>query len=133
MIRRPPRSTLFPYTTLFRSRVALAEKLNMRTLTHIKLAAAFPTDHPLHAAPPANRLAAEGKRVIADADVILALDWLDLGGALKQAYGGKPVTAKIIQVSCDIHAHRGWSTDYQALPPVDVNLACESDAVVPLL
>src|SRR2546430_12135881 len=24
MIRRPPRSTLFPYTTLFRSRVALA-------------------------------------------------------------------------------------------------------------
>src|SRR3712207_9057864 len=25
MIRRPPRSTLFPYTTLFRSRVPLAE------------------------------------------------------------------------------------------------------------
>src|SRR3712207_8736159 len=25
MIRRPPRSTLFPYTTLFRSRVALVE------------------------------------------------------------------------------------------------------------
>src|SRR5438552_14011883 len=25
MLRRPPRSTLFPYTTLFRSRVALAE------------------------------------------------------------------------------------------------------------
>src|SRR2546422_7115057 len=25
MIRRPPRSTLFPYTTLFRSRLALAE------------------------------------------------------------------------------------------------------------
>src|SRR5256885_11611955 len=25
MIRRPPRSTLFPYTTLFRSRVALDE------------------------------------------------------------------------------------------------------------
>src|SRR2546422_3230897 len=24
MIRRPPRSTLFPYTTLFRSRIALA-------------------------------------------------------------------------------------------------------------
>src|SRR5258708_24416716 len=26
MIRRPPRSTLFPYTTLFRSRKTLAEK-----------------------------------------------------------------------------------------------------------
>src|SRR5687768_17898682 len=55
MIRRPPRSTLFPYTTLFRSRVALAEKLNIPVLTHIKLAAAFPTDHPLHAAPPGDR------------------------------------------------------------------------------
>src|SRR2546430_4499519 len=28
MIRRPPRSTLFPYTTLFRSRVGLAEAAN---------------------------------------------------------------------------------------------------------
>src|SRR2546430_13509955 len=27
MIRRPPRSTLFPYTTLFRSAVALARRL----------------------------------------------------------------------------------------------------------
>src|SRR2546426_2033257 len=27
MIRRPPRSTLFPYTTLFRSEVARAEQL----------------------------------------------------------------------------------------------------------
>src|SRR3989442_6909511 len=26
MIRRPPRSTLFPYTTLFRSRVALGDE-----------------------------------------------------------------------------------------------------------
>ena len=26
MIRRPPRSTLFPYTTLFRSRLALGEE-----------------------------------------------------------------------------------------------------------
>src|SRR2546422_9359 len=30
MIRRPPRSTLFPYTTLFRSRLH-----NMRTLEHL--------------------------------------------------------------------------------------------------
>src|SRR2546430_5889432 len=28
MIRRPPRSTLFPYTTLFRSHPALADYLN---------------------------------------------------------------------------------------------------------
>src|SRR5256884_9059948 len=30
MIRRPPRSTLFPYTTLFRSVVALAELVRHR-------------------------------------------------------------------------------------------------------
>src|SRR2546430_8514783 len=29
MIRRPPRSTLFPYTTLFRSAVALFPKLSL--------------------------------------------------------------------------------------------------------
>src|SRR3712207_7423523 len=30
MIRRPPRSTLFPYTTLFRSRVAMDDPLRRR-------------------------------------------------------------------------------------------------------
>src|SRR2546429_7371914 len=30
MIRRPPRSTLFPYTTLFRSRHLLIDKLHRR-------------------------------------------------------------------------------------------------------
>src|SRR3712207_8503735 len=36
MIRRPPRSTLFPYTTLFRSRaglLALREALDAQTIT----------------------------------------------------------------------------------------------------
>src|SRR3712207_9416220 len=33
MIRRPPRSTLFPYTTLFRSR-ARAERVTRRRATH---------------------------------------------------------------------------------------------------
>src|SRR3712207_6990923 len=34
MIRRPPRSTLFPYTTLFRSRVAL---ISLSGLRHLEL------------------------------------------------------------------------------------------------
>ncbi len=115
------------------ARVALAEKLNIPVLTHIKLAAAFPTDHRLHAAPPGNRLTPQAKKLLADADVILSLDWLDLAGSLKQALGAKLVTAKIIHVSCDAHVHRGWSMDYQALPPVDVYMMCEPDAVVPQL
>src|SRR2546426_12273092 len=31
MIRRPPRSTLFPYTTLFRSRITRAQKMDALT------------------------------------------------------------------------------------------------------
>ena len=115
------------------ARVALAEKLDMRVLTQIKLAASFPTDHRLHAAPPANRLVPAARKTLAEADVILSLDWLDLAGALKQAFGDKPVNAKIIHISCDTHLHRGWSMDYQALPPVDVFMSCEPDAAVPLL
>ncbi|RPI47169.1 MAG: thiamine pyrophosphate-binding protein [Betaproteobacteria bacterium] len=115
------------------ARVALAEKLNMRVLTQIKLGAAFPTDHPLHAAPPANRLSAQARNLIAQADVILSLDWLDLGGTLKQAYAEAAVGALVIQVSCDVHAHRGWSYDYHALAPTDVQLLCEPDAAVPHL
>jgi thiamine pyrophosphate-dependent acetolactate synthase large subunit-like protein len=115
------------------ARVQLAEKLNMRCLTQIKVGAAFPTDHPLHAAPPANRLSPEARALIAGADVILSLDWLDLGGTLKQAFGDKPVAAKVIQVSCDVHSHRGWNFDYHLLAPTDVQLLCEPDAGVPHL
>jgi thiamine pyrophosphate-dependent acetolactate synthase large subunit-like protein len=115
------------------ARVALAEKLEIPVLTHIKLAAAFPTDHRLHAAAPGNRLSGAAKKLIAEADVILSLDWLDLGGALNQALGQERVQAKIIQVSCDAHSHRGWSMDYHILPPTDVYLMCEPDAAVPML
>src|SRR5256885_11126904 len=46
MIRRPPRSTLFPYTTLFRSliRVGLCEKLIGRRLSPQKENTASQTD-----------------------------------------------------------------------------------------
>jgi len=115
------------------ARVALAEKLQMESVSHIKRAASFPTDHPLHVGPPGNRLGPEAAEALRNADVILSLDWLDLGGTFKQAFGDSPVTAKVIQVSCDQHNHRGWSMDYHVLPPVDLLLMCEPDAAVPLL
>src|SRR2546422_6989372 len=37
MIRRPPRSTLFPYTTLFRSRTALSAHVVVRSMTQWEL------------------------------------------------------------------------------------------------
>jgi thiamine pyrophosphate-dependent acetolactate synthase large subunit-like protein len=117
----------------WRQRVALAEKLQARVLTDIKVAAAFPTDHPLHAAPPATFFTPDTAKLLREADAVLSLDWVDLAGALKQAWGADAVGAKIINVSPDAHLHRGWSMDYQGLPPADVYMMCEPDAAVPLL
>ena len=118
----------------WRQRIALAEKLNAPVLTSIKLAASFPTDHRLHPVPPFQQLLPEAKELIAAADVILSLDWLDLAGTFQQALGARDATkAKVIHVSCDAHSHRGWSMDHQGLAPMDVYLMCETDAAVPLL
>jgi thiamine pyrophosphate-dependent acetolactate synthase large subunit-like protein len=114
----------------WKERVALAEKLQAKVFTDIKAPAAFPTDHPLHAAPPATF---PDGRLLRDCDVILSLDWIDTAGTLKAAWGDGPVGAKVIRVSVDAHLHRGWSADYQGLPPSDVYLMCEPDVAVPLL
>jgi thiamine pyrophosphate-dependent acetolactate synthase large subunit-like protein len=118
---------------LWQTRIALAEKLQAGVLTDLKGAASFPTDHPLHAAPPGHFLHTQAIEVLKNADVVLALDWTDLAGTLKQAWGNETVASQVINVSPDLHSHRGWSHDYQALPPVDVYLACEPDSAVPLL
>ena len=114
----------------WRARVALAEKLQAKVFTDIKCGAAFPTDHPLHAAPPATF--PDGK-LLRDCDVVLSLDWVDTAGTLKAAWGDAPIGAKVIRVSMDQHVHRGWSMDYQGLPPSDVYMLCEPDVAVPLL
>ena len=55
-----------------------------RVATNLKIGAAFPTDHPLHVAPPATFASDELIAARAsDADVILSLDWVDLGGTFK--------------------------------------------------
>ena len=111
------------------ARVALAEAINARVVTDIKVGAAFPTDHPLHVGAPAFLLPTpDALQAIADADVLLSFDWVDLAGTLKSAQGPAP-HATVIQISCDHHLHNGWSMDYQALPPVDLFLAADPDAV----
>src|SRR5262249_6681520 len=87
---------------------ALAEALQAPVYTDMMLGAAFPTDDRLHAAPPATFLTLDAAKLLRDADVVLALDWVDLAGVLKQVWGAEPVGAKVIQVSPDAHLHRGW-------------------------
>ena len=111
-------------------RVALAERLGARVATDLKLAAAFPTEHPLHLAPPATFVPAATAAAIAAADVILSLDWVDLAGTLKAATGAAAPAGRVIHASLDHLLHNGWSMDHQGLPPVDVFLACGTDAAV---
>jgi len=111
-------------------RIKLAEKLGACVVTDLKQGATFPTDHPAHYCPPFNVLGKDARELLCEADVILALDWVDLGGALRQAKNAGAVTAKIIACSLDQNLHTGANMEYQALPPVDVAMASTADVVV---
>ena len=118
----------------WKARVALAERLDASVLTHLRFAAAFPTDHRLHPVPPVRRrLPPAARDLVAASDVLLALDWPELADALGGDDGTQGARAKVIRVSCDAHSHRGWSADHQALPPSDLYMLCETDAAVRLL
>ncbi|AOO79397.1 thiamine pyrophosphate-binding protein [Bosea vaviloviae] len=112
-------------------RVALAERLQAAVLTDIKTGAAFPTDHALHAAKPGYFLDETAADAIRAADVIVAFDWVDLGGTCRQT--GGPPTATVINISLDHHLHNGWSMDHQALVPADLHLASEPDLALHLI
>jgi thiamine pyrophosphate-dependent acetolactate synthase large subunit-like protein len=112
------------------ARVALAEALNARVVSDLKIGASFPTDHPLYVGAP-RAPTPESVEGLKNVDVILSLDWVDLAGALR--FAGPNPTAKIIQVSLDHRIHNGWSMDHQALPPVDLLLSADPDLVVPEL
>jgi thiamine pyrophosphate-dependent acetolactate synthase large subunit-like protein len=114
------------------ARVALAERLRANVGTDLKVGASFPTDHPLHVDAPGILLRPALAAKIAQADVILSLDWVDLAGTLRTACGGE-APARVIQVSLDHTLHGGWSMDYQGLPPIDCMIAAEPDSVVPVL
>jgi thiamine pyrophosphate-dependent acetolactate synthase large subunit-like protein len=113
------------------NRVRLAELLGASVLTSIRERASFPTEHPLHAAPPSFWLTPTGKDVIRNADAILSLDWVDLNGLFQQVTRQTAqLAAKIAHVSLDSALHRGWSMDYFGVAPVDFRVQAAPDAFV---
>jgi thiamine pyrophosphate-dependent acetolactate synthase large subunit-like protein len=112
------------------ARVALAEALGARVISDFKTGSTFPTDHPLFVGPPGSRLSDEATKVLRGADVILSLDNVDLGGMLSAAWGKDRIEATIINCSMDRYLHRGWGMEYQALPPVDIDLVVSPDVLV---
>jgi thiamine pyrophosphate-dependent acetolactate synthase large subunit-like protein len=114
-------------------RIQLAEALDATVLTDPKTGAVFPTAHRLQGPPTGNQPSPEALAVLREADVILSLDWVDLAGALGNAYGKDEIAAKVILASLDHQLHNGWSMDYQGLPPADIHLAVAPDVAVAAL
>ncbi len=108
-------------------RLHLMEALGARVITDLKVGAAFPTDHPLHVGGPGVFPGPDAVRVLAAADVVLSLDWVDLAGTLKAAFPTGAPAARIIQVSLDQALHNGWSADHQGLAPVDLFVPADPD------
>lgn len=117
-------------TRAWAQRVSLAEGLGARVLTDLKVGAAFPTDHPLHAGAPGIFANPTSLEVLRRADLIISLDWVDLGGLQHAAFADARPPARVVQVSLDHTLHRGWSMDYQALPVVDLHIQAEPDLLV---
>jgi thiamine pyrophosphate-dependent acetolactate synthase large subunit-like protein len=111
------------------ARVQLAQAFEARVVTDLKVGAAFPTRHPLHAGAPGIYLSPDAREAIAQADLVLSLDWVDLAGTLSAAFGPGDPPAQVIHVSLDHTLHNGWSMDHQGLPAVDMMLAADPDQV----
>ena len=100
-------------------------------LTSVRERSAFPTEHPLHAAPPSYWVSPEMKDAIRNADVILSLNWVDLNGLLQQVTRSTAeIASRIVHVSLDSTLHNGWSMDHFGLPPVDQPVLAGPDAFV---
>jgi thiamine pyrophosphate-dependent acetolactate synthase large subunit-like protein len=115
-------------TAAWDARLALAEALNARVVTDLKIGATFPTDHPLYVGSP-RAITPDSVEGLKNVDAVLSLDWVDLAGALR--YFGPAPAVKVIQISLDHRIHNGWSMDHQGLPPVDLLLSADPDLVVP--
>ena len=111
-------------------RVRLAELLGASVFTDLKNGAVFPTSHPSHPYPPGIYISPEAGAILRDCDAILALDWIDLGGTLRQASGGAPPAGKVIHCSVDQYVHNGHNMDYQALPVSDLTILASPDRLV---
>jgi thiamine pyrophosphate-dependent acetolactate synthase large subunit-like protein len=111
-------------------RIVLAERLGAGMLSDLKAGAMVPTDHPLHVGQPFNQLSKPAKAALQQADAVLSLGWIDLGGVLRQAFGRTAVGATIVHAGDDIHLHNGWGKEHLELPPVDVHLLGDPDCAV---
>ncbi|MDU8945717.1 thiamine pyrophosphate-binding protein [Ovoidimarina sediminis] len=107
-------------------RVSLAEHLDARVITDIKCGAGFPSDHPNHVGPPSFFLAEAPARALAEADLVVAFDWVDPAGAIRQA-GAR---GALVNVTLDHQLANGSSLDHMAQPAAKLHIAADPDAAI---
>ncbi|GAB1320973.1 hypothetical protein MFIFM68171_11183 [Madurella fahalii] len=143
LLEAEPERRLFLFGRVNRSRrswdqrIELAERYDARVLTDLKVAAAFPTHHPLHAAPPDLFLSPQAIDVIRSATVIVSFDWVDLAGTLQTVFDGlgePPSSVRVVHITLDSPAvHDGWTKSHFAQPPVDIPVAADVDETISAL
>jgi thiamine pyrophosphate-dependent acetolactate synthase large subunit-like protein len=111
-------------------RVQLAQRTGATVVSDLKTGSTFPTAHLLHAGPPAYFPAAAALAAIRDADLVVALDWIDLGGTLRAAIGDRRPSSRIVACSCDFVLHNGWTKDHFELSAIDLPIASHPDLLV---
>lgn len=92
-------------------RVALVEATGARTMTDIRSAAAFPTDHPSHVGAPGFAPDAAQRRALAACDLLVMFDPIDPATLVDLA-----PDSQALLIGADLQAHRGWVKDAHALP-----------------
>ena len=106
------------------------EMLGARVITDLRTGASFPTEHPLHGAPPDLFLTGPNRKTLAEADVVLSLDWPDIADVMRAGAEDATAARQLIHVSIDHHVHNGWSGDHQRFSSADIQLSVEPDAVL---
>ena len=114
-------------------RVRFAELLGARVFTYADDGVAFPIPHPLHAGRFGIRPSDAIKAALRDADLIIELDWVDFGSALRQIWKDGEAPPPIVSCSNDHLAHRGWNKDYFTFAPADVRLGASPDRSIAAL
>ena len=111
----------------WKDRIALAEALGARVFIGAQ-PGPFPTTHPSFCGESGFNLRPDMKEAIRKADVILALEYLDIGGTLAQVFpAGQPRHTKIINCSIEYQLHNGWIMDYHVLPMCDLHIATTTE------
>lgn len=109
-------------------RVSLVEGLHARVITDLKANASFPSAHPANVGSPGIFVTPEAQTVLAEADVVLSVNWTDVAGTLKQA--GVRSSTRLVTAGLDHLLANGFTKDHQARIAPDVVLPGAADAVV---